>query len=324
MPLTFDFPLEKLKTYTGMNPRPDDFDAFWEQSLAEMRATDPEIELVPAAYQSTFAECFHLYFTGVGGARVHAKLLRPKQVTEPRPAVLMFHGYSGDSGDWTDKLGYVAEGYVVAALDCRGQGGRSEDVGGVTGWTLRGHIIRGLDDALAGKPEKLLFRDIFLDTAALAKIVMEMDEVDATRVGATGGSQGGALTVACMSLEPRIKRAAPVFPFLSDYKRVWDMDQDKDAYAELREYFRKFDPTHARAEEIFTALGYIDVHHLAPRTQAEVLWFTGLMDTICPPSTQFAAYNRLTCKKSMVIYPDFGHEGLPGSSDRIFQFMRGL
>jgi cephalosporin-C deacetylase len=209
-------------------------------------------------------------------------------------------------------------------MDCRGQGGLSEDKGGVAGWTLRGHIVRGLDDALAGMPEKLLFRDIFLDTAQLAKVVMAMDEVDAERVGATGGSQGGALTVACMSLVPEIKRAAPVFPFLSDYKRVWEMDQDKDAYAELREWFRRFDPTHEREDAIFKALGYIDVQHLAPRTQAEVLWFTGLMDTICPPSTQFAAYNKVASEKSMVLYPDFGHENLPGHSDRIFQYMMGL
>lgn len=324
MPLMFDFPLEKLKTYEGINPRPDDFDIFWDDGLAEMHALSPDIELVAADFQTSFAECFHLMFTGVGGARVHAKLLRPRQIEKPGPAVLMFHGYSGDSGEWFDKLGYVAQGFTVAALDCRGQGGRSQDSGSVAGWTLRGHIIRGLDDALAGDPTKLLFRSIFLDTAQLAGIVMGMDSVDGTRVGATGGSQGGALTVACMSLEPRIKRAAPVFPFLSDYKRVWDMDQDKDAYAELREYFRKFDPTHAREDEIFTALGYIDVHNLASRTQAEVLWFTGLMDTICPPSTQFAAYNAVTSPKSMVIYPDFGHEHLPGHGDKIFQFMQGL
>jgi cephalosporin-C deacetylase len=324
MPLTFDLPLDHLKTYQGINPRPDDFDTFWDEGLAEMRALDPQVELAPAEFQTDFAECFHLTFTGVGGARVYAKFMRPRKLAGQHPALAMFHGYSGDSGDWVDKLGYVAQGYVVAALDCRGQGGRSQDGGCVTGSTLRGHIIRGLDDALAGHPEKLLFRSIFLDTAQLANIVMAMDEVDETRVGATGGSQGGALTVACMALEPRIKRAAPVFPFLSDYKRVWEMDQDKDAYAELREYFRRFDPTHAREDEIFTALGYIDVHHLAARTEAEVLWFIGLMDTICPPSTQFAAYNAITSRKSMVVYPDFGHEGLPGSGDRIFQFMMGL
>ncbi len=324
MPLMFDFPLEKLKTYRGISPRPADFDAYWDQSLAQMRALDPEVELVPAEFQTSFAECFHLYFTGVGGARVHAKFLRPRTIAAPSPAVLMFHGYSGSCGDWNDKLGYVAEGYTVAALDCRGQGGLSEDVGGVKGWTLRGHIVRGLDDALAGHPEKLLFRDIFLDTAQMANIVMSMESVDETRVGATGGSQGGGLTVACMSLEPRIKRAAPVFPFLSDYKRIWEMDLDKDAYAELREWFRRFDPTHDREDEVFNALGYIDVHNLASRTKAEVLWFAGLMDTICPPSTQFAAYNALTCEKSMVIYPDFGHEGLPGHGDKIFEFMKGL
>ncbi len=65
---------------------------------------------------------------------------------------------------------------------------------------------------------------------------------------------GGALTIACAALEPRIKRAAPVFPFLCDYQRVWEMDQAKDA----------------------------------------------------------------------VIYPDFGHEGLPDESDRTFNFMLRL
>ena len=51
-----------------------------------------------------------------------------------------------------------------------------------------------------------------------------------------GGSQGGALTIACAALEPRVKKLAPVFPFLSDYRRVWEMDLAKDAYAELRPF----------------------------------------------------------------------------------------
>ncbi len=324
MPLTFDFPLEKLKTYQGCNPCPGDFDEFWKEGLAEMHSISPQVELVPAEFQARGVECFHLYFTGVGDARVHAKLLRPKITSTPHPAVLMFHGYSGDSGDWSDKLSYVMQGYTVAALDCRGQGGSSVDRGGVVGNTLSGHIIRGLDDALRGSPEKLLFRQIFLDAAQLAKIVMEMPDVDVQRVGATGSSQGGALTVACAALEPRIQRAAPVFPFLSDYKRVWEMDQSKDAYAELKEYFRHFDPLHQREDTIFEKLGYIDIQFLASRIQARLLWGIGLMDTICPPSTQFAAYNRITSPKTMALYPDFGHEDLPGFPDQIFQFMMGL
>jgi len=324
MPLTFDFSLDKLQTYAGINPRPADFDLFWDAALAEMHALDPHLELVPAEFQAPNAECFHLYFTGVGGARVHAKYLRPRQPAGPHPAVVMFHGYTGDSGDWAQKLGYVGQGFSVAALDCRGQGGLSQDTGGVSGNTQHGHIIRGLEDAVNGHPEKLLFRQIFLDTAQLARIVMGMPEVDPDRVGATGGSQGGALTVACAALEPRIRRAAPVFPFLSDYQRVWEMDQAVNAYAELKEYFRHFDPTHAQEAQTFAALGYIDIQHLAPRIRGEIAWMIGLMDTICPPSTQFAAYNKITAPKRMTVYPDFGHEGLPGVDDRIFQFLLGL
>ncbi len=319
MPL-IDMPLEQLKTYMGTNPCPPDIDRFWDDAVAEMKAVEANVELVPAEFQAPFAECFDLYFTGVGRARVHAKYLRPKNASGPHPAVLMFHGYSGNCGDWADKLNYVAAGFSVAALDARGQGGKSQDVGGVVGNTLNGHIIRGLDDA----PEKMLFRSIFLDTAQLARIVMAMPEVDASHVGATGGSQGGALTLACISLEPGIRRAAPVFPFLSDYRRVWDMDLAKGAYNELSQYFRLFDPLHKREEEIFLRLGYIDLQHMAHRIGSDVLMITGLMDTICPPSTQFAVYNKITSSKKMVIYPDFGHEGLPESGDIIFNYMMGL
>ncbi|HEV8548466.1 MAG TPA: acetylxylan esterase, partial [Polyangiaceae bacterium] len=115
-----DLPLAELERYTGRNARPADFDAYWARGLAEMRATDPRVELVPAKIQTSFAECFHLYFTGVRGARVHAKLLRPRAPKARCPALLRFHGYSGDSGDFADKLGWVAAGFVVAALDVRG------------------------------------------------------------------------------------------------------------------------------------------------------------------------------------------------------------
>jgi cephalosporin-C deacetylase len=320
MPLLFDMPYEQLVTYQGRNPRPADLDAYWDRALDEMRARDPELELVPADFQVPFADCLDMYFTGVGQARVHAKLLRPKGAAGPHPAVLMFHGYSGHSGDWIDKLGYAALGFTVAALDCRGQGGLSEDRGGVVGWTLNGHIVRGLDD----HPDRLLFRQIFLDTAQLARIVMDMPDVDADRVGATGGSQGGGLTLACASLEPRIRRVAPVFPFLADYQRVWELDLAKDAYAELKTYFQRFDPLHEREAEIFTKLGYVDVQHLCPRIRGQVYMAVGLMDTVCPPSTQFAAYNKITAQKSLAIYPDFGHENLPGHADRIFQFLAAL
>lgn len=319
MPLV-DMPLAKLKEYQGINPRPADFDQYWDSAIAEMKAVDAKVELRPAPFKTIAADCFDLFFTGVRGARIHAKLAKPKKVSGKVPGIVSFHGYTGNSGDWNGLLNQSARGFVVAALDCRGQGGLSEDVGGIKGNTHHGHIIRGLDDS----PDKLLFRDIFLDCAQLAGIVMNLPEVEPTRVGAQGGSQGGALTLACAALEPRIKRAAPTFPFLCDYRRVWEMDLAKDAYAELKTFFRHFDPQHEREDEIFTRLGYIDCQHLAPRIRAEVLMGVGLMDTICPPSSQFAAYNKITSKKQLSIFPDFGHEGLPGFNDQVYAFMEGL
>lgn len=319
MPL-LDLPLAELKQYKGVGQRPADFSQYWEQALQEMRDVQANVEFVPSSFSVPAADCFDLYFTGVRGARVHAKYLRPKHATTPHPAIIQFHGYSGNAGDWSDKLSYVALGYSVIAMDCRGQGGQSEDVGGVKGNTHSGHIIRGLDDA----PDQLLFRHIFLDTAQLAGIVMALPEVDPERVGVTGGSQGGGLTLACAALEPRVKKVAAVYPFLSDYRRVWEMDLAKGAYQELQTYFRLFDPQHEREDEVFARLGYIDIQHLADRIQGDVLMAVGLVDPICPPSTQFAAYNKIQATKRLEVFPDFQHEHLPGLADKITQFMLEL
>jgi len=318
----FEMSLPELKRYEGRTPRPADFDAYWKRALDELAAVDPAVELIPTNFKAaSFAECFDLYFRGVGGARIHAKYVRPARPGDGRhPALLQFHGYSMNAGDWFQLLPYAAAGMSILALDCRGQGGLSEDRGGVVGTTLRGHFIRGIDD----HPDKLLFRQIFLDTVELAHIAMSLPEIDPGRIGATGASQGGGLTLACASLEPRIKLVAPVYPFLSDYQRVWEMDLAKGAYEELSEYFRRFDPRHERERELFTRLGYIDVEHLAPRIRGRVLFTVGLMDEICPPSSQFAAYNRITAPKELVVYPDFSHEQLPDLSDIIFTFMVGL
>ncbi|QEN06772.1 acetylxylan esterase [Oceanispirochaeta crateris] len=317
-----DMPLKELKKYKGINPKPADFDKYWEAALQELESQDLNPQLIPADFKVPHAECFDLYFTGVGGSRIHARYARPANASPDtkHPAILHFHGYTGETPPWSELMSWTSAGYSVFALDSRGQGGLSEDRGGVSGTTWRGQIIRGLSDS----PEKLLFRQIFLDTVALARIAFDSPEVDENRVGALGGSQGGALTLACAALEPRIKRAAPRFPFLCDYKRVWELDLGEKAYEELQYFFRKFDPCHEREEEIFTTLGYIDLQFLAPRIKAKVLLATGLMDTICPPSTQFAMYNRIKATKEMIVYPDFGHEDIPDFDDKTYEFMMGL
>lgn len=99
------------------------------------------------------------------------------------------------------------------------------------------------------------------------------------------------------------------------------MDSTKDTYFKLGYFFRMFDPRHESEAEIFNKLGYIDCQHLAQRMRAELLMVTGLMDTVCQASTQFAAYNKVASRKDIVIYPDHTHEPLPGCADRAFRFL---
>ncbi len=321
MRASFDWPLETLKTYRGTNPRPTDFDEYWTNALAEMHGLDGYVVIEAADFQTPIARCEHLWFTGVGGARIHAKLLRPRQQTTPGPAVLLFHGYTMDSGNWFEKLGWVAAGFTVAALDCRGQAGLSEDNGQVRGWTHNGQIVRGMEN---DDPHKLYYRAVYLDTAQLAAIIANLPEVDETRMGAMGYSQGGGLTLACAALESRLSRIVPVYPFLTDYQRAYEVDAEPSAYEEITQWFKRRDPLHKREAAIFERLGYIDVQHFAERISAETHLILGLQDTYCPPSTQFAAYNKIAAPKQMTIYPDFGHDKLPRANDIAFQFLSQL
>ena len=316
----FDYNIEELKEYKGITPRPEDFDEFWDKSLIEMKNVRSDVELVPAGIKVPYAKCYSLFFKGTKDSRIHAKVVMPEKIETPTGAILKFHGYSGNSGDWSDGLMYAAAGYVHAALDCRGQRGLSEDRGSVKGETFKGHFIRGIID----DPENFTMRNTFLDTAKLAEVIMGMDIVDEKRIGVYGGSQGGALATVCAALVPEVKKAVIMLPFLSDYKRVWELDLAIDAYEELKTYFRVYDPKHDKEEELFTKLGYIDIQNFASRIKADVYFFTGLMDMICPPSSQFATYNKINSNKKINIYPDFGHENIPGANDEIFEFLMGV
>ena len=313
MPMT-DMPLDELKCYKGSSPKPNDFDAFWSRALDEVKTTRPNIELRPASFQLRGFECSDLFFSSVRNGRIHAKLIKPAG-RKNLPIALHFHGYTGRASDWIDYVSFAAIGFCVLAMDCRGQGGLSTDGGGTSGNTLRGHIIRGLDDGA----DNLLFRHIFLDTVQLTTVAMGLDYTDETKICAYGASQGGALTLACAALSPQVSLLASVYPFLCDYRRVWELNLQSEAYKELKDYFRMFDPLHERESEIFNTLGYIDVVNLASRIKGETMFAISLDDDVCPPSTSFAAYNHITAKKELYIYPDYAHEVLPGFYDEVLR-----
>ncbi|MGO4938322.1 acetylxylan esterase [Fundicoccus sp. Sow4_H7] len=304
------------KDYKGSGQKPSDFDSWWDQNLAEMDALALDYQLTAVDIPSNVANFYQLYFTGVQGAKVHCQLITPKKLDKSHKGMLLFHGYHTNSGDFQDKIAWAAEGFVVLAIDARGQGGLSENLTQTSGGTMRGLIIRGIEEGR----DNLYFRNVFLDTAQAAKILKSFDYVDENKIYAQGGSQGGALTLACAGLVPDIHRVFVSYPFLTDYRKAYELYPQTSAYEEIAYWFQFRDPLHKREDEIFNTLEYIDIQHFAPRIKAQVFWAIGLRDTICPPITQFASYNNILAKKEIVALAEYGHEYLPRIYDEYRSF----
>ena len=315
---TLDMPMAELKEYLGTNPKPNDFDEFWKQRVEETKK-------VPLEYQITknditgYASCtfYDLWFIGIRGEKMYAKYICPT-TQKKTPLVLQFHGYPGSSRSWFELTSFVAMGCAIIALDCPGQGGRSQDSGQYVGATVSGHIIAGLD----GDPKDMYYVKLYQNICLLVRIVQQLQNIDQNRIYVNGASQGGGLATVCAALNTDvIKKAAILYPFLSDFQRVSEMDRDLVAYEGLRYYCRWFDPMAIRSKEIFTKLGYIDVSNFAPMIKADVLFGCSIMDEICPPSTQFAVYNNLSCQKEVHLFYEYGHEEISYFDDMILDFI---
>lgn len=300
--------------YKGSSKKPIDFDDFWDKKISQVETHKFSYTLVKKNINSNVALFFDLFFEAIDGAKIHAQLVTPKNLKKRYPGSLWFHGYHCDSGDWVDKIGVVAEGIVILALDCRGQGGESEDNTKTVGMTTKGLIVRGIEEGHSN----LYFVRQFLDLASAAKILMNFDYVDENEITTRGSSQGGGLAIACAALVPKVKNVIATYPFLSDYRKAYSLDCQNTAFEELSYWFQFKDPLHKKEEWFFQELEYIDIQNLAPRIQATVHWIVGGSDKIVPPITQMATYNKIRSTKLLYILPEFGHEYLPKISDYLF------
>jgi cephalosporin-C deacetylase len=129
--------------------------------------------------------------------------------------------------------------------------------------------------------------------------------VDKSRVAVTGGSQGGGITLAAAGLIPDVAVAMPDVPFLCHYRRAVELI-DTDPYNEIARFCKNH---RHQIETVFNTLSYFDGMSFAARAKAAALFSVGLMDTICPPSTVFAAYNHYTGPKDIRIWQFNNHEG---------------
>lgn len=308
--------IEALQGYRGKWDCPPDFDEFWAARVAEADAVPLSYEFVAdEARSNATCSCYDLWFEGMAAARLHARVLVP---AAERPGVVMqFHGYPGATRSWLEQASFVGMGCAIVALDCPGQGGLSQDVGGFLGSTVAGHLVAGLE----GPAEGLYYVRLYQDIRILMNVVFDCGRFDLTRVFVNGASQGGGLGVGCCALNAgRVRRAAILYPFLSDFGAVMDLGADVVAYEGLRYHARWLDPTGERESDWMAKLAYVDTKNFAHLVRCEVLFGTGLADTVCPPKTQCAVYNQLDCPKERHLYPGRGHEEIQDFDDLIVRF----
>jgi cephalosporin-C deacetylase len=258
-------------------------------------------------------EVFDVSFAGYGGQRVSGWLVLPAASLRPSlpesrggalPCMVEFLGYGGGRSFPWDFLFWAAAGYAHFVMDSRGQGsswspGDTPDYGS-SGPAIPGYMTQGLES-----PESYYYRRIMTDTARAIEAAAAHPAVDGDRIAVTGGSQGGGLSIAAAALSERVRFLMPEVPFLCHYRRATEIT-DADPYGEIARYLH----THRDAEErTFKTLSYFDGLNFAARTKAPALYSVGLMDTICPPSTVYAAYNWHAGPKEIRVYPYNNHEG---------------
>jgi cephalosporin-C deacetylase len=302
----FDLPLAKLKTYRAPAFEPKDFDAFWKKTLAETARHDLAAEFVRVddpMYQ--LVDAYDLTYRGYGNQPVKAWFILPKGARAKLPCIVTYLGYGGGRSFPIEHVATAAAGFAHLVMDTRGQGsswapGDTADDAS-TGPQIPGFMTKGIEAR-----ETYYYRRVFTDAVRAVQAAAEHPAVDPGRIAVTGVSQGGGITIAAAALCGRkVKLAMPDVPYLCYYRRATTL-VDSMPYGEIAQYLKCH---RDKVEQTFRTLAYFDGVNFAPRITARCLFSMGLMDMTCPPSTIFAAYNRIKAAKEYRTYEFNNHEG---------------
>jgi cephalosporin-C deacetylase len=305
---------DELRAYAPALAGPDDLVSFWAATLAETRAHDLDARFTPIDTGLTVLESFDVSFAGFGGTRIRGWLHLPAGGSGDRlPAVVEFIGYGGGRGLAHERTLFAQAGHAHLVMDTRGQGsgwsvGDTPDPDPTGAPAQPGFLTRGILD-----PREHYYRRVYSDAVRAVEAVRAHPRVDPSRVAVTGGSQGGAITLAVAGLVPDLVGAAPDVPFLCDIERAIGI-VDTEPYAELTRYLAAHRDHRATALE---TLRYVDAARLGRLATAPSLFSVGFMDDVCPPSTVFAAYHAYGGPKEIHEYPENGHEGGGPFHDRV-------
>ena len=256
-----------------------DFFDFWEQSLAELAEVPPAFQMTPRPNKArTEVQLHEVSMESFGGVSVRGWLETPKKAGV-FPAVLRLPGYGQAMKPVGDQ-----ENLIVFSFNPRGHGNSQDDVPG----TPQDYWVRGLDDR-----DTYFYRGAYLDCIRAVSFLCSLNNVDQERIAVWGASQGGGFAFATAALDNRVDLCVADIPFLCNWTNYFKLTQwdEMDKWLDQKQ--------HRSWSQALKTMSYFDTMNLCERVTCPTIMSIGLQDQICPPTTSFAAFNRIRGTKDL-------------------------
>ncbi len=284
------------KAFRTTTVRPADFDQFWEDTLAEAAQIPLNPSLEPVPMRSTDqVDVYEIHYDSLDTLRVAGWYCVPKAayLPPPYPALLIVPGYISEP---TLPKSWARLGYAAVGVAPRGKlRSNSHFNPGYPGLLLH----NALDRHTYG------YRGFYVDACRAVDFVQSRPEVDASRIGVHGSSQGGALTIITAALRnDAITCGAAGAPYLCGFMDAASLTHTYP-YQEINDYLRLYPEREPLIRETFN---YYDGINFAPMIRCPMLVYIGLEDDVCPPETGYAVVDAMQCPKELIATPHAAHD----------------
>ncbi len=265
--------------------RPADFDDFWNTLLEDVARIplNPSMEHVPMR-STDEVDVYEIGYDSLDNVRIAGWYCVPKDsyLPPPYPGLLIVPGYVSEP---TLPKSWAKQGYAAIGVAPRGKlRSNAQYNPGYPGLLVDNIVDRNTYS----------YRGFYIDACRAVDFALTRPEIDHSRIGVHGSSQGGALTITTAALRPDvITCGAAGAPYLCGFMEAAALTHSYP-YEEINEYLRLYPE---REEQVRKTLEYFDGNNFAPNIKAPMLVYIGLEDDVCPPETGFAVYNAMTCEK---------------------------
>lgn len=281
------------ENYRSKTRKPGDFDEFWDDVKAQVARVDLDPEVAPDPLRSDDdVEVFQVFYNSLDNVRVAAWYCLPRDARGPLPAILAVPGYQSDPPipkEWARR------GYAALGAAPRGKlRSNAQFNPGYPGLLTYGMVDRNVYS----------YRGFYVDAWRGVDFLLSRDEVDSGRIGVTGSSQGGGLTICTAAMRDEIKAAAAGAPYLTGFMDSIELTSAYP-YQEINDYLRLHPE---RRERVERTLNYFDCVNFADSITCPIIVNIGLQDNVCPPETGYALFERIASEdKRMYAYDGQGH-----------------